>query len=129
MPERHIKSGAAHGRADRVLVSVGTLKHLSNLLGAEVVPAIDGSGLAMDCLQWAAHLDKLSGQPPARPRAPKGHAIVPKRLLLEAISDINDGANEFEDAAGYCNDTDEESCNSHAEGMRATARKLRRYAK
>jgi hypothetical protein len=122
----------AHGRTPRVLVPVTTLDFAARAF-TTAVRKLDGphadTELIRELLMIRERLSLLAAQKPARPRAPKGHAIVPKALLHEAIGDILDGANEFEDAAGYCNDTDAESCESHGDGMRQTASKLRRYAR
>lgn len=122
-----------HGRPERVLVTKATLE----LAAGACVSAIHGlqkfihsdKALQDDLARMAAHLRTIAKQKPTRPRAPKGHAIVPKALLQAAIGDLYDGASEFEDAAGYCNDTDAESCTSHGDGIRQTANRLKRYAR
>jgi hypothetical protein len=120
-----------HGRPERVLVPKLALENAVAALRA-ATRALCTEPLRVDeCEQNAARLEQFIGQPAYKliHRAPKGHAIVPKALLNEAIGDLCDGANEFEDAASYCNDEDAECCESHGAGIRSTANKLRRYAR
>lgn len=124
-----------HGRPERVLITKASLELAADALGG----AIDALEFFEIDEQLRKHcermLDRLNAAAKGKPyklqhRAPKGHAIVPKALLTEAISDICDGANEFEDAAGYCTlMSDSESCENHGSGMRSTANKLRRYVR
>ncbi len=123
-----------HGRPERVLVTTATLE----LAAGACVSAIHGlqkfihsdKALQDDLATMAEHLRTFAKQKPARPRAPKGHAIVPKALLLEGAGCICEGAGEFEDAMGYCTvESDRESLDSKSDRLRDVASKLRRYGK
>jgi hypothetical protein len=131
--EDHIKK---HGRSPRVLVSHFMLDIASDafLSAIRKLAETDTDPLFRNHLESVArHLQALKNQSPFRPRAPrapKGHATVPKALLLAGAAAIEEGAYEFEDAARYCSlEEDQTSCISKGTDMRRTANKLRRYAR
>jgi hypothetical protein len=121
-----------HGRPERVLIPKLALENAVAALRA-ATRALCTEPLRVDeCEQNAARLDEFIAQPAYKlqHRAPKGHAIVPKALLLEGAEGIEEGASEFEDAMSYCKvESDIDSLDAKSDRLRAVAGELRRYAR
>jgi len=124
-----------HGRPERVLVPVLALENAQGALEA-AISALEffdiDEGVQRDCERNASRLGTLAHQKPYKliHRAPKGHSIVPKPLLLEGAGAIEEGASEFEDARQYCSlAEDRKSLDSRSDRLRAVAARLRRHGR